>query len=60
MLSRGVLSMIADNRWSRWVAHSEPGRTDGAAIKNKLVSKKSSIIQKKIFQGNTWNGENKS
>jgi hypothetical protein len=51
--------MTADNRWSRWVAHSEPGRTDGAAIKNKLVSKKSSIIQKKICQGNTWNVENK-
>jgi hypothetical protein len=50
--------MIADNRWSRWVAHSEPGRTDGAVIKNKLVTKKSVIIPKKVCQGNTWNGEN--
>jgi hypothetical protein len=51
--------MIADNRWSRWVAHSEPRRSDGAAIKNKLVSKKIIIIQKKVCQGNTWSGENK-
>ncbi len=32
--------MIADNRWARWGAHSETGRTDGAPIKNKSISKK--------------------
>jgi hypothetical protein len=43
--------MIADNRWSRWVVHSEPGRTDGAAIKNKLVSKEKYYNSRKDLSG---------